>query len=310
MTDWTAWFGRAAWGALAVSAFGCVQAQALYVPSVYKASFGDGFKAEKHKTGYYSAYTDADNYNGVEYARHHFGIGAWSSSGEQVAYVTKHTSTDGTVKNLTVGYNTLDASRPLWTVDGTYAQRWSDQTTSEFTVNRDRVEVQPSLVNHVLASQYNVSIEHKVAHPVSVQFGVGETRYTDGNHRPLAKFKATYDVLPVQGLSLQLRSRYFKNTDTAVSSGYFNPYRFVENLGVVELNRQVADWSLSASLGQGRQAGGDDAKTRAQMVEFSATSPITRRVFVRAKAGYFRSLGYNGPDFIYRYVSEDVIVTF
>ena len=287
-----------------------VHAQALYVPSAYKASFGDGFKAAKYKTGYYTAYKDADNYDGVEYARHHFGLGTWSSSGEQLAYVSKHTSTDGSVKNLSVGYNTLDASRPLWTLDGTYAQRLSDQTTTELTFNRDRVEVQPALVTHVLANSYNLSVEHKVAEPVRVQFTAGETRYTDGNHRPLAKFKATYDVGAVQGLNLQLRSRYFKNTDTTVTSGYFNPYRFVENLGVVELNRQVSDWALSGSVGYGRQAGGNDPKTRAQVAEFSATSPLTRRVFVRTKAGYFRSLGYNGPDFVYRYVSEDVIVVF
>lgn len=295
---------------LALLVSGGVQAQALYVPSGYKASFGDGFKADKHKTGYYTAYKDADNYDGVEYARHHFGLGTWSGSGEQLAYVTKQTSTDGAVKSLSVGYNTLDASRPLWTLDGTYAQRLSDETTTELTLNRDRVEVQPALVTHVLANSYNLSVAHKVAEPVRVQFTVGETRYTDGNHRPLAKFKATYDVDQMRGLNLQLRSRYFKNSDTTVTSGYFNPYRFVENLGVVELNRQVSDWALSGSLGYGRQAGGNDPKTRAQVAEFSATSPLTQRVFVRTKAGYFRSLGYNGPDFVFRYVSEDVIVVF
>jgi hypothetical protein len=289
---------------------GQVIAQGLYLPSVYKASFGDGFKTDKYKTGYYERYQDADNLVGMEYSRNHFQMGDWYGKGNQVSVVSKNTDQSGTTKNLTVGYNTLETVNALWTADASYSKRLHEKTTAEITYNRDRVEVQQSLTTRVVANNYNVSVEHAILAAIKMQFTLGETRYTDGNHRPLAKIKMTYDVLPEQGVNLQLRSRYFKNTDTGVTSGYFNPYRFVENIAAIEFNRTASSWNLSANVGYGRQAGGDDAKILAKAFEFSATKPITSGVYIKAKAGYFRSLGYNGPDFIYRYVSEDVIVVF
>ncbi len=290
---------------------GAVHAQALYVPSISKASFGDGFKSEKYKTGYYSRYQNADNFAGLEFGRHRFGLGNWNTQGEQLTYISKQTHVEeGSVRNLSVGYNTLDASQAVWTAEGTFSQRLNAVLTGEITFNRDRVEVQQALVSRVLANSVNLSLEHRVVEPLRVQWTMGETRYTDGNHRPVFKMKATYDVLPAYGMNLQLRSRYFKNTDTHVTSGYFNPYRFVENIGALEVNRQQNGWDLSGSMGYGRQAGGDDAKTLAKAFEFSAATPVAHRVYVKTKAGYFRSLGFGGPDFIYRYVSEEVVVQF
>lgn len=289
---------------------GAVWGQALYLPSAYKSSFGDGLKVDKNKLGYYPTYADADNYSGMEYAQNRYRIGDWSTKGEQLTYVSKKRASQSATKNFAVGYNLLENGRSSWLLDGNYTLATDAETTVEMTVNRDRVEVQQSLTSDVLASSYNVSVERRLLSSLSLQLTKGETRYTDGNHRPLTKLKALYDVWPEQGVNLQLRSRYFRNTDTSVNSGYFNPYRFVEHIGAIEMNRTVSGWLMSGNVGYGRQAGGDDPKTLAKAFEFSATTPLADRVFIKAKAGYFRSLGYNGPDFIYRYVSEDVIVIF
>ena len=287
-----------------------VSAQAIYVPSFYTAGFGDGLHIDKNKTGYYREYLDNDNYDGFEYSRNRFFQNHWVSHGDQAAYAVRSRDAEGNTHNLAIGYNTLNASQSLWTVDGSVLRNLGDTTTGEFTFNRDRVEVQPSLVTNVFANSYNINVEQKMAAPLRALFTVGETRYTDGNHRPSVKIKATYDILPEYGMNLQLRSRYFKNTNTTVTSGYYNPYRFVENLIAVEINQTVKGWSLSGNFGWGRQAGGDDPKTLAKAFEISATTPVTSRVFFRAKAGYFRSLGYNAPDFLFRYASEELIVVF
>jgi hypothetical protein len=296
---------------ISIGAINSVSGQAIYLPSVSKASFGDGFKSEKYKTSYYSNYHDQDNLSGVEFGRHRFGLGLWDTKGEQLSYIGKETDTeDGTVKNLNVGYNTLDASKTILTADGNFAQWLSPALKGEIALNRDRVEVQSALVSSVLANSVNFSLEHHVLEPMRVQWTLGETRYTDGNHRPVFKMKAVYDALPRQGVNLQLRSRYFKNTDTHVTSGYFNPYRFVESIAAVEVNRVVNGWDISGNIGYGRQAGGDDAKTLAKAFEFSASLPLSQRMYLKTKAGYFRSLGVGGPDFIFRYISEDVVVQF
>ena len=285
-----------------------LHAQAIGVPSVYKASFGDDLHIDKYKTSYYAQYQNLDNYSGLEYTQHHYRWGDWTGAGEQYTYVSKRHDSEGTMRNLSIGHNDLNNSNVIWTADFGYAKKVAQQTSLEVSFNRDRVEVQQSLVMNVLANQYSASIEQALTQIARLQLSYGETRYTDGNHRPTIKVKAAYDVLPEQGVGLQLRSRYFRDTDTTVNSGYFNPYRFVENLVAMEVNRKVAGWSLIADVGYGRQAGGDDPKTLAKAFEFSATTPIARGIYFRAKAGYFRSLGYSGSDFIYRYVSEDVVM--
>lgn len=293
---------------LSVSVSVC--AEAIYLPSVYKASFGDGLKIDKYKSGYYTEYENLDNFAGFEFSNNHFHWNDWAGAGEQYNYITKQRDSSGTTKNLSIGYNSLNTSNSLWTADANYGKRLTDHTTAEVAFNRDRVEVQQSLVMNVFANNYSASIEEQIIDSARVQLTYGETRYTDGNHRPLVKLKATYDVLPEQGINFQVRSRYFRNTDTTVNSGYFNPYHFVEHIAAVEINQTLAGWTLSGNVGYGRQAGGDDPKTLAKAFEFSATAPVAPGVYLRAKAGYFRSLGYNGPDFIYRYVSEDVVVQF
>lgn len=304
-------FLRTIGAALAVFISSCgVNAQAVYVPSVYKSSFGDGLKVEKYKTGYYNTYQDADNYAGVEYGQHVFETGDWLARGEQLAYVSKAHPANAATHSMMLGYNTLQGGRTTWVTDATYSRPIHGGTTAEISFNRDRVEVQQSLMTHVMANTYGLSVERKLLEPLTVQVAKTEAKYTDGNHRQLSKTKATYEAWPEYGLSLQMRARYFRNSDTSVNSGYFNPYRFVESMGAIDFNKTYKGWVLGANIGYGRQAGGDDPKTLAKAFEFSATTPPASHVFVRAKAGYFRSLGYGGSDFIYRYVSEDVVIQF
>lgn len=285
-------------------------AQAILVPSFFTAGFGDGLNIDKHKAGHYWAYRDNDNFDGIEYSKNRFAQNSWMGYGDQIAYVMRSRDVDGNVTNWAIGRNTFEGSRTLWTVDGSVLRHLSETTTGELNFNRDRIEVRQSLLTNVLADNYAINIEQKISAPWKALVTLGETRYTDGNHRPTAKFKLTYDVLPEQGVNLQLRSRYFRNTDTTVNSGYFNPYRFVENILAFEINRKVNTWSLSGNFGWGLQAGGNDPKTTAKAFEVSATTPVTSRVFFKAKAGSFRSVGYNGPDFFYHYVSEELIVVF
>ena len=287
-----------------------VWAQALYLPGFFIGGFGDGLHIDKRKAGYYRAYSDNDNFDGIELTRQRFYQNDWNSQGEQVAYVFKSRDAQGQINNFALGRSTLNTDQPLWTADAIVSRPLGEQTTAEFAFNRDRVEVRQSLVSHVSADNYSVQLEQKLADPLRALFTAVETRFSDGNQRPTLKFKISYDVLPVQGISLQLRGRYFKNTDTSVISGYFNPSRFVENIAAVEINQTVQGWNLTGNFGWGRQAGGNDPKTLTKAFEVAATTPVASRLFVRAKAGYFRSLGYNGPDFMFRFVSQDLIFVF
>lgn len=285
-------------------------AQALYLPGSYSANFGDGLHINKRKLGYYRTYQDNDNFDGIEYSQNRYQQNHWASQGEQVSYVLKSRDAQGNASNFTIGRNTLSTSPSLLTLDAGILRKLGDSTSGKFTFNRDRVEVRQSLMGHVSADNYFVNVEQTFTDTLRGLVTAGETHYTDGNHRPTVKLQATYDVLPAYGLSLQWRSRHFRNTNSAVTSGYYNPYKFVENIVAAEINQTVNGWHLSGNFGWGRQAGSNDPKTQAKAFEVSATTPVAQRVFVKAKAGYFRSLGYNAPDFLFKYASGDVIVVF
>lgn len=285
-------------------------APAVYLPSVYASLDGDGLHTKKYRTGFYPSYTDADNGYGVEYTRSDFRLADWHMTGDQVAVFAKRfdpqTSQGHSYK---LGYNTLHG-QSLVTVDASYNARLDATTTGEVTYSRDRVEVQPSLRMGVYASFVSASVEKNITPPVKLMLTLGETYYSDTNHRALVKLRAHYDVLPEQGLAFQLRYRTFQDSNTQVQSGYFNPAKFVEHMAAVDIRKVLAGWTLQANLGLGFQAANQDAKTVAKAFEFSANTVVAHQVSVRAKMGYLRSLGINGPDFVYRYLGEDVVITF
>ena len=54
----------------------------------------------------------------------------------------------------------------------------------------------------------------------------------------------------------------------------------------------------------------DDPRTTTRLVEFEGVSPIANKVFLRAKAGYSESAGFNGPNYRYEYFQADLIFPF
>ena len=54
----------------------------------------------------------------------------------------------------------------------------------------------------------------------------------------------------------------------------------------------------------------DTVFTPTQLAQLSVTSPLAGPVFWRARLGYSRSSGLQGPDYRYRYVTQELFVPF
>jgi hypothetical protein len=154
-----------------------------------------------------------------------------------------------------------------------------------------------------------VPIENRILPNWTLIGFLGQQKFSDDNSRTHFKAKLIYDFLPEQGINLQLRHRqYHDSADLTVN--YFNPKNYQEDMLAIGLRKRLSSWQLSGLFGLGRQKISEDPQTTTKLVEFEAISPITNSLFLRAKAGYSESAGFNGPNYKYQYLQSDLIFKF
>lgn len=128
-------------------------------------------------------------------------------------------------------------------------------------------------------------------------FGVGD------NLRAHLRAYLIYALLPQQGLSLQLRTRYYHDSHTG-EADYYTPGEYRQALGVLAWRRNVGGYQWYARAGLGRQRSGSDAWRQARLLEFGLDTPHWKQAWLRLDAGYSDMPAINGSadsGYDYRY---------
>ena len=137
-------------------------------------------------------------------------------------------------------------------------------------------------------------------------FGVGD------NLRTHLRGNVVFAVAPAQGLSLQLRTRYYRNSEPR-EADYYSPRWYGEALGVVGWRRHVGGYQYTARAGLGRQRSAGDTSKRARMLEVGVETPRWKDTWLRLDAGYTDTpvLTDTGTDsYSYRYLRLQAFVAF
>jgi len=285
--------------------------QAVSIPNAYIASDSEGFSTYKYNTGYLPLYEHGEKYTGVSYQHNYFTQSGWDSSAEVYTLLTKAINPrTGLGYNLNVGYN-LENGHKLVTTDSNYGFRVTETTKAEVMLNRDRVETQNSLNNGIYYTLGAASIEQQIVERLSVIAMLGNMYFSDTNTRPIVRAKLIYDLVPEYGLTAQLRYRQFRDTNTTVPNNYFNPDHYSETMLAFGARKRIAGWMFSGTAGVGRQKVSQDPSTTTQLYELAATSPVASNdYYFKTRAGYGKSAGFQGPNYFYRYVMEEIIFPF
>lgn len=281
----------------------------VMLPTVFASHDSESFNIFKIGTGILPIYQNGQNYWGVNATRNFYTAPSWSTAGTQANVLKRDINPQtGLGHSLALGVSDTQG-RNVLTADLNHSASITSTTNYEIFFNRDRVETRNSLVNGVSFNFYGGSLESRISPSWTLIGFLGEQQFSDDNSRTHFRAKLIYDLLPEQGVNLQLRHRQYHNS-ADLTTNYFNPKNYQEDMFAIGLRRRVASWQLSGLMGLGRQKIFEDPQTTTKLVEFEAMSPIAHRVFLRAKLGYSESAGFNGPNYRYQYLQGDLILPF
>jgi hypothetical protein len=281
----------------------------LMAPSVFASRDSDHFHVTKIGTGLLPFYKSGQDYLGIQASTNHYSSPEWAKDGGQASLVQRSiNSKTGLGSIASLGVSNL-YGRDLLIADVSYSAPITDTFSYETFFFRDWVETRNSLTNGISHNYYGGSLEKRVATDWTVIGLLAQQKFSDSNIRNHLRAKVIYDLLPEQGINLQLRHRQYRNSHD-VTVNYFNPNEYDENMAVVGWRKKVQGWQLSGVAGLGRQKINDDPYTTTQLLEIEAVSPIFNKIFLRSKAGYSDSAGFGGPDYSYKYFQTDLIFQF
>ena len=79
----------------------------------------------------------------------------------------------------------------------------------------------------------------------------GSQTFTDGSERLHMRARLTWQAVPEYGLDAQLRWRQYQSRDDAVETAYFNPDRYSQWTGVLDMSRRLGGWTMAGAVGAG-----------------------------------------------------------
>lgn len=298
------------WTAFAKADDATIWNQGLSLPDFFISSDNEGFNTRKISAGYLFFYEHADRNIGIQLQQSEFKQERWNTNANQVAFVSKDINPRTALGySINFGINHLDG-RSLVTTNSNYNFRVFEKTRMELIVNRARVETSRSLDNDIYYTMFGVNLEQQIFSRLSVMAMIGDMKFSDSNSRPFLRAKIIVDVLPDHGISFQLRYKKYHSTDIDVERNYFNPENYRETMAILGYRKRIKGWGFSFKAGLGKQYIDSIPSTQTKLFEFNVNSPFVGNAFFRTRLGYLQYGGFQGPDYSYKYLMEELIFSF
>jgi len=189
------------------------------------------------------------------------------------------------------------------TLLGTVSAVREGSVRQEYFVERDRLEtrlgVQGEGLFHTFAgAAFDVQLDQGGRQQLTFLGGVQD--FSGDNLRVHLRARYIAVVAPESGVSLQLRTRAFRNTHP-FEADYYSPEWFVEAMPTVQVRRFHRRWMFSAAAGWGAQRGSVGDWWEARLMEVSVNSPVVAgKGFVRLGGLYSNTPVGSGASYGYR----------
>lgn len=181
----------------------------------------------------------------------------------------------------------------------------------EYFVERDLLETRQGItgLHHTfVGSAWDIPVGSSDEQQVTALLGLQD--FDGENLRTHARVRYVAVIRPDWGLSLQLRTRAFRNSEP-FEADYYSPEWFVEAMPTVQVRRFHRRWMYSAALGAGGQRDSGSGWRNARLVEASVTSPrIAGHGHLRAGLLYSNTPIGAGASYGYRQLTVDWVVPF
>lgn len=262
-------------------------------------------EARRLAIGWDIAHRDQDHWWGLKVERARFSGAGWSHS-EDRAYLAGAGNLGGWQWQGDIGGNGHD-------LIGRASIHSRDARRKEFFIERDVLETRGGVANGWVHTFAGASIDLPMGERWSANLLGGAQDFgTGSNLRSHLRGNLVHVLLPEQGLSLQLRTRYFHDSDPR-EADYFSPPWHGEAIAALGWRRFFGGWRWQATAGLGRQrSAGEDWKD-ARMFQFGMETPRRNQAWLRIDAGWSDTPGVAaaGTDsYAYRYVRVQAAAAF
>lgn len=278
----------------------------------FQSHDSEGFSSRRLNAEAMGSYQHLDYRTGIRYTDHQFSKDDWQRRGQQLRLVARRTdrkTTDGW--NAELGW-LQQSSHDLLTLDSSYRHTFAGGSALEVFANRDVVETRTALNQGLYFNFAGASVDVPVSPRVTLVGLTGFQGFSDNNQRRHLRGRLIWQPSLDLGLTLQLRYRWFDNSQLDVGRAYFNPQRYQEGMLAIGWRQRMGDWRNAVTAGLGSQQIASEAATPTQLLELSSETQVERYA-LRLRAGYTRAAGpaaTNDPDYWYRYLLGELVLPF
>jgi len=289
------------------------QAQTAGLANVVGETDADRFSAIRLRAGGLFDYRSPWRYGGVAVQQNFYAQPGWHADAQAVLGFWRDQDRDTLAGvNIEAGVVQVGAyTRPIG--DLTWNLQPTTETTVELIGAAGLVETQAAIEQGIGYTFWGASVEQKLTERVTAIALAAYQPFTDGNGRGHLRVRLVWDALPDQGVNVQARWRYYRDTATDVGGAYFNPESYSQWMGVVGFRKRLAGWTTSGAVGAGEEyiRNGGTTTQPTYLAELRAEGPVAGDARLVLQAAYNRSAGFsNSPDYWWGLVSATLIVPF
>ncbi len=253
-------------------------------PEAFLSSDADDNEVRKMSLGWDWRHSDRDHWTGVDVQQVRFSDADWSHSEQRVYGRAASTLGTGAVTDATWRWRVKLGSNGH-TALGSIGLNTEGPNRREIFFEREALETRAGVERRQMYNFAGAAFDQPFNTRTSGTVLAGLQTFGDGNERIHLRGNLVFSAVPEQGLSLQVRSRYYHNSDPYLG-GYYSPEWYGEALGVLALRRVVHGYTWRGVAGLGRQRNADEGWKRARLLEFGFESPRWRQSWLRLVAGY------------------------
>lgn len=278
-------------------------------PEAFVSSDADGSEVQKWGLGWDVSRRDREHWIGLKAEQARF-AGPGFSHSEQRLYLRAAG---------TFGPQAPDDDSWRWQVSpgtngdavlGSASLHTEGERRKEVFLERELLETRQGVADGQVVTFLGGAIDQPLGDRWSSTGLLGLQDFDDDNLRTHLRGTLVYALMPEAGISLQLRSRYYRNSEP-FAGDYFSPPWYGEALGAVGLRRFVGGHQYRAVMGYGRQRDSGQDWKRARLLQVGYESPRWRNSWLRVDAGYTDtpvSTSDGSGSYSYRYVMLEAVI--
>jgi hypothetical protein len=173
--------------------------------------------------------------------------------------------------------------------DATWHARPFGATAIDLVGAADVVGTQPAVDRGIAYGFVGAAAEHRLLDGITARGLAGVQSFTDGNERMHMRARLTWQALPAFGIDAQLRWRQYESRDDAVDAAYFNPDRYAQWQGMLDMRRRIGGFDVTGALGAGVETVDGIERRPVRTVELRAEGAVVEKLRLAVYARYNRS---------------------